>query len=89
METVNIQAKTMPTRTDDFKVIITKQETLNTNNQDFLDSNPNPESLLQFRHLGYTNQSTIGDICDNSIDSLEVLKDCESWQFLFSGHILF
>jgi len=69
METVNIQAKTMPTRTDDFKVIITKQETLNTNNQDFLDSNPNPESLLQFRHLGYTNQSTIGDICDNSIDT--------------------
>ena len=69
METVNIQAKTMPTRTDDIKVIITKQETLNTNNQDFLDSNPNPESLLQFRHLGYTNQSTIGDICDNSIDT--------------------
>lgn len=69
METVNIQAKTMPTRTDDVKVIITKQETLNTNNQDFLDSNPNPESLLQFRHLGYTNQSTIGDICDNSIDT--------------------
>jgi hypothetical protein len=69
METVNIQAETMPTRTDDVKVIITKQETLNTNNQDFLDSNPNPESLLQFRHLGYTNQSTIGDICDNSIDT--------------------
>ena len=69
METVNIQAETMPTRTDDVKVIIKKQETLNTNNQDFLDSNPNPEVLLQLRQLGYTNQATIGDICDNSIDT--------------------
>ena len=70
MQTFEIQTE-MSRKNDDNKGIIVKKETLNNtdSDQDYLESDPNPEVLLQLRSLGYTNQSTIGDICDNSIDT--------------------
>lgn len=81
METVNTQAETMPTRTDDVKVIITKQEPLIQ--KDLVDTtkkNQN-ESLNSFedyinpkyihntlRNHGYNNYQALTDILDNSFE---------------------
>ena len=81
METVNIQVKTIPTRTDDVKVIITKQETLNQKKLDNVKSNEPKSNVFEnfitpkyfiktIRNLGYNNYQAHTDIIDNSFEKI-------------------